>query len=109
MSTLKITLVEPDETVRVLDNVQPGRTLMEVARENNVAGILADCGGSCTCATCHVYVDPPWLDAVGPPDGVEEGVLDMVDNAQPGRSRLSCQIVLRPELDGLKVTVAKVS
>ena len=105
--SLEITFVEPDETVRVLDRVQPGRSLMEVARENNVAGILADCGGSCTCATCHVYVDPPWADAVGPPDGVEAGVLDMVENVQPGRSRLSCQIVLRAELDGLRVTVAQ--
>jgi 2Fe-2S ferredoxin len=107
MSALKVTFVEPDDTVRVLDDVRPGRTLMEVARDHAIAGIPADCGGSCACATCHVHVDPQWVDIVGPPDAIEEGLLDMVDNAQPGRSRLSCQIVLRPEMDGLKVMVAK--
>lgn len=107
MNTLKVTFIEPDETVRELDNVQPGRTLMEIARDHAVAGIPADCGGSCACATCHIYVDPRWVDVVGPPDGIEEGLLDMVGNAQPGRSRLSCQIVLRAEMDGLRVTVAK--
>jgi 2Fe-2S ferredoxin len=107
MSTLKITFVEPDGTVRMLDNVSPGRTLMEIARDNSVVGIPADCGGSCACATCHVHVDPQWVDVVGPPDDIEEGLLDMVENTRPGRSRLSCQVVLRPEMDGLKVTVAK--
>ena len=107
MSTLKVTFVQPDDSVRMLDNAEPGRSLMEVARDNNVVGIPADCGGSCACATCHVYVDPEWAAAVGPPDDIEEGLLEMADNAQPGRSRLSCQIVLRPELDGLTVKVAR--
>lgn len=107
MKTLKVTFVQADDTVRALDNAEPGRSLMEVARANDVVGIPADCGGSCACATCHVYVDPEWVAAVGPPDDIEEGLLEMVDNAQPGRSRLSCQIVLRPELDGLKVRVAR--
>jgi ferredoxin, 2Fe-2S len=107
VKTLKVIFVQPDDTVRALYNVEPGRSLMEVARDNNVVGIPADCGGSCACATCHVYVDPEWVAAVGPPDGIEEGLLEMVDSAQPGRSRLSCQIVLRPELDGLKVQVAR--
>jgi 2Fe-2S ferredoxin len=106
VSTLKVTLAEPDGTVRQLDNVKAGRTLMEVAREAGVAGILADCGGSCACATCHVYVDSDWIDRVGRPDAIEEGLLDMVERANPGRSRLSCQIMLSPELDGLKVMVA---
>ena len=104
---LKIIFVEPDGNVRVLDDVPPGGTLMEIARDNNIAGIPADCGGSCACATCHVHVDPQWIAVVGPPDDIEEGLLDMVDNARPGRSRLSCQIVLRPDMNGLKVTVAK--
>jgi 2Fe-2S ferredoxin len=107
VKTLKVTFVQPDDSVRALDNVTPGRSLMEVARDNNVVGIPADCGGSCACATCHVYIDPQWVAAVGPPDGIEEGLLEMVDGAQPGRSRLSCQIMLRPELDGLKVKVAQ--
>lgn len=107
MSTLRVTLIEPDGTVRQLENLTPGRSLMEVARDNGVAGILADCGGSCACATCHVYIDPEWVDAVGSPDAIEEGLLDMVEKARPGQSRLSCQIVLRPELDGLKAQVAE--
>jgi 2Fe-2S ferredoxin len=79
---------------------------MEVARSHGVKGILADCGGACACATCHVYVDPEWLDAVGPPDDIEAEMLDMVSDVQRDNSRLSCQIKLKPELDGLKVTVA---
>ena len=107
MKTLKVTFVQADDTVRALDNAEPGRSLMEVARANDVVGIPADCGGSCACATCHVYIDPQWVAAVGPPDGIEEGLLEMVAGAHPGRSRLSCQIMLRPELDGLKVKVAQ--
>jgi 2Fe-2S ferredoxin len=106
MSTLRVTFVQPDGVERQIDDITPGRTLMEVGRERGVAGILADCGGSCSCATCHVFVDPEWIDKVGPPNTIEEGVLDMVESAKPRGSRLSCQIELVPELDGLRVTVA---
>ncbi len=102
--TLKVTCIQADGVVRMLDNIEPGRSLMEVARAGAVAGILGDCGGTCACATCHVYVDPEWLAAVGTPDDIEDALLDMVDTRLPN-SRLSCQIQLRPELDGLKVTV----
>jgi 2Fe-2S ferredoxin len=102
---LKVTLIQPDGVVRVLDNIKPGRSLMEVARESGVVGILGDCGGTCACGTCHVYVDDEWVDAVGAPDDIEAALLDMVIDAKAGSSRLSCQITLRSELDGLKVTV----
>jgi 2Fe-2S ferredoxin len=83
-----------------------GQTLMEVAKDKGVEGILADCGGACSCATCHVFVDAEWWDRVGEPDEIEFAMLDMVaDVAQPN-SRLSCQIKLTDALDGLKVTVA---
>src|SRR5262249_9822706 len=101
MSELKVTFVEEDgvpETVAA----EPGQTLMEAAKANGIVGILADCGGSCACATCHVYVDEQWLGAVGAPDEVEAEMLDMVANVKRSNSRLACQIRLRPELDGLK-------
>jgi ferredoxin, 2Fe-2S len=83
-----------------------GQSLMEAAKANGVDGILADCGGACSCATCHVFVDAEWWDRVGAPDEIEFAMLDMVaDVAQPN-SRLSCQIKLTGALDGLKVTVA---
>ena len=104
MSDLKVTFIQADGVVRVLDNIKPGRSVMEVARENGVVGILGDCGGTCACATCHVYVDPEWVKVVGTPDDIEAALLDMV-NAKADNSRLSCQITLRPELDGLTITV----
>ena len=104
MSASKVTCIQADGLVRVLENIEPGRSLMEVARASGVVGILGDCGGTCACATCHVYVDPEWLAAVGVPDDIEDALLDMVDS-RASNSRLSCQIKLRPELDGLKVTV----
>jgi 2Fe-2S ferredoxin len=104
MSEIKVTCIQADGVVRVLENIEPGRSLMEVARASGVVGILGDCGGTCACATCHVYVDPEWLTAVGAPDDIEDALLDMVDS-RASNSRLSCQIKLRPELDGLKVTV----
>lgn len=107
MNTLTVTFVQTDGTERVLESVPSGKTLMEVGRDSGVEGIIADCGGCCDCGTCHVYVDEQWRDIVGSPDDIESGTLDlMVENAEEGRSRLSCQIKLRPELDGLRVTVA---
>ncbi len=104
MSDFKVTCVQTDGVVRVLENIEPGRSLMEVARANNVTGIYGDCGGTCACATCHVYVDSAWVAATGSPDDIEDALLDMVDSRQ-SNSRLSCQIKLGPEFDGLKVTV----
>ena len=103
---IKVTWIQNDGVVRTLENLEPGRSLMEVARDAGVVGILGDCGGACACATCHVYVDPEWLAVVGLPDEIEAATLDGVSSVLRSNSRLSCQIQIRPELDGLKVTVA---
>lgn len=79
-------------------------SVMEAAIDHGVPGIDADCGGCCSCATCHVYVAPEWRDKVGQPEGMEADMLEVHDDRQPG-SRLSCQIPVREELDGLVVTV----
>jgi 2Fe-2S ferredoxin len=81
-----------------------GYTLMEAAVRAGVPNILAECGGACACATCHVVVDPAWVDIVGPPNTMEEQVLGLVEARQPA-SRLSCQVKLKPALDGLVVHV----
>jgi 2Fe-2S ferredoxin len=101
-----ITFIDANGAERVIENAPEGHSLMEVARANGVEGIPGDCGGSCACATCHVYVDAAWRDRVGKPDEVETMTLDMVGNLRP-ESRLSCQIKVRADLDGLKLTVAK--
>lgn len=106
MSAITVTLVQQDGREVVIDNAPPGESLMEVARAHGVDGILGDCGGGCACATCHVYVDPNWREIVGPPDEIEAMTLDMVSEITRDNSRLSCQIRIAPELDGLRVTVA---
>jgi ferredoxin, 2Fe-2S len=81
-----------------------GVSVMETAVRNGVPGIEGECGGAMSCATCHVHVAPDWADAVGEPSGEESELLEAVDDLSE-RSRLGCQIQLRPELDGLEVTV----
>ena len=76
---------------------------MEGAIRNNVPGIDADCGGACACATCHVYVDDDWVDKLPPPELEENDMLDTAHDLQEN-SRLSCQIKVTEELDGLIVT-----
>lgn len=106
MGSITVTFVQVDGAEKTVADIELGESLMQVARANGVEGILGDCGGGCACATCHVYVDAQWQAVVGPPDDVESGALDMVSDVQRSNSRLSCQIVASPELDGLKVTVA---
>jgi len=77
-----------------------GATAMEAAVRNGVPGIVAECGGPCACATCHVYVDAAWVEKVGEPSEMEEGMLDFASDVRP-TSRLSCQIKLTADLDGL--------
>lgn len=98
-----ITYIEFDGEEQVL-NVEPGASVMQGAMRNSVRGILADCSGSCLCATCHVYVDPAWLDKVGSKSETEELLLEEVFNAQ-FNSRLSCQIKITEDMDGLVVRV----
>ncbi|MBN9048369.1 MAG: 2Fe-2S iron-sulfur cluster binding domain-containing protein [Rhizobiales bacterium] len=79
-----------------------GATVMETAIKNNVPEIEAECGGACSCATCHVYVDEDWREKVGGPSPMEEDMLDFGYDVRPN-SRLSCQIKITADLDGLKV------
>jgi ferredoxin, 2Fe-2S len=81
-----------------------GISLMAAAVQNGVHGIVAKCGGACACATCHVYVDPAWLPKLAPREDMEEGMLESAWEPRDN-SRLSCQILLTPDLDGLEVTV----
>ncbi|WP_011580749.1 MULTISPECIES: 2Fe-2S iron-sulfur cluster-binding protein [Chelativorans] len=81
-----------------------GSTLMQNAVRNGVPGIEAECGGACACATCHVYVDEAWAEIVGPPEPMEEDMLDFAYDVRP-TSRLSCQVRVREELDGLTVRI----
>ncbi len=99
----KITFITADETVYDTD-AETGSTVMENAIRNQVPGIEAECGGACACATCHVYVDDAWTAVVGEPSPMEEDMLDFGYDVRP-TSRLSCQIRVRDELDGLVVRV----
>ncbi len=99
----KITYVDHAGTERTVEG-SVGATVMETALRNNVPGIDAECGGACACATCHVYVDDAWTDTVGSPEAMEEDMLDFAYDVRPN-SRLSCQIRVRDELDGLVVHV----
>jgi 2Fe-2S ferredoxin len=99
----KITYIEHDGTEHAID-VKPGLTVMEGAVKNNIPGIDADCGGACACATCHVYVNEEWLAKTGERSAMEESMLDFAEAVQDN-SRLSCQIKVSDELDGLVVTM----
>ena len=98
----KITYIENNGKEHTVD-VQNGLTVMEGAVQNDIPGIDADCGGSMACATCHVYVDDKWFDKI---PKAEDAEIDMIDMAfEPKKnSRLSCQIIVNEELDGLEVT-----
>jgi len=97
----KITYIEHNGTSHTVDAVV-GESVMRGAVDNNVPGIDADCGGECACATCHVYVEPDWISKTGSRTEMEESMLSFA-NATAENSRLSCQIVVTPELDGLVV------
>ena len=97
----KITFIEHDGTTHMVE-IPLGWSLMEGAVKNSVPGIDADCGGCCACATCHVYVDPAWIAALLPKSDMEEAMLDFALVAAPN-SRLSCQLRVTPEMDGLVV------
>jgi 2Fe-2S ferredoxin len=99
----KITFIEHDGTEHVVD-AEVGMTVMEAAIKNQVPGIEAECGGACSCATCHVYVDEVWREPTGEPQEMEEDMLDFAFDVRPN-SRLSCQIKVTEALDGLVVRV----
>lgn len=97
----KITYIEFDGTEHVVD-VKSGLSVMEGAVKNNIPGIDADCGGACACATCHVYVEPDWLDRTGERSDMEQSMLSFAAVTQDN-SRLSCQVSVSDALDGLVV------
>ena len=98
----KITYIDNEGNSKTID-VENGLSVMEGAIQNNIPGIDADCGGSMACATCHVYVEEKWLSKL---PKAEDAEVDMIDMAfEPKKnSRLSCQIIINDELDGLEVT-----
>ena len=91
---------------RIEADVSAGNTVMEGALDNGVAGILAECGGACACATCHAYVADAWLSRLEPLEDMEDAMLDTAVERRPN-SRLMCQIELTPELDGIEIFVAR--
>ncbi len=98
---VKITYIEHDGTPHEIE-AEEGQSVMEAAIQNMVPGIDADCGGACACATCHVYVEAAWQEKTGKSESMEESMLDFAQEKQEN-SRLSCQIKVTKELDGLVV------
>lgn len=98
-----VTYIEANGREHRVD-VVAGRTLMQAAIGNGVPGILGECGGSCSCATCHGYIDAQWLDRLPAISETEECMLDGVPERQEN-SRLCCQIALSDALDGIVVTL----
>ncbi|NGY03956.1 2Fe-2S iron-sulfur cluster-binding protein [Solimonas terrae] len=97
----KILFIAHDGKEHLVDGAS-GQNLMQIATDNMVPSILGDCGGVCSCATCHGYVDPAWIDKLGPKSEEEEMMLDGALNTEP-TSRLTCQIVMNDALDGIVV------
>lgn len=98
-----VTFIQPDGTREAVE-AEIGYSLMEAATLNGIRGIEAECGGACSCATCHVHVDAEWLARLVEMEPMEDAMLDAANDRQAS-SRLSCQIEVTDELDGLTVTV----
>lgn len=101
---IRVNFTGADGVFHAIDT-DPGWSLMQVAVNNNVAGIVAECGGACACATCHVYIAEEDLERTGTVSEVEDVMLEIVEERRP-TSRLSCQIQIDHPLDGLTVTAA---
>ena len=101
----KITYVDHDGTEHTVE-VEDGLSVMEGALENGVPGIDADCGGACSCATCMVYVPAEWMAKLPAKDSLEETMLGFSDHTNES-SRLSCQLRVGPDLEGLRITMPK--
>jgi len=99
----KINFIGPDGKQYEVE-AKIGQTLMEAALKAMVPGIVAECSGACSCATCHVYVDDQWLDKTGKPSEMEEDMLDFAIDVRPN-SRLSCQIKITGEMDGMIIEI----
>jgi 2Fe-2S ferredoxin len=99
-----ITYIEFNGAERTID-VAVGHTVMEGGRDAGIEGIVAECGGACSCSTCHVYIHPDWVDRLPPMESMEADMLDFAPAVDPARSRLGCQIRVTAALDGLVVHV----
>lgn len=97
----KVTFIEHGGAVHTIETTG-GQSLMQVAMSNRVPGIIADCGGSCSCATCHVYVDPQWAEKIPAPTSAEKDMIECALHVQEN-SRLSCQIELGEATDGIVI------
>lgn len=97
----KITYIEADGTEYTVD-VKNGESVMQAAVDNDISGIVAECGGACACATCHCYIDEQWTDKIPSAKDLEQDMLECAAEPQDN-SRLSCQITVTDELDGLIV------
>ena len=102
----KITYITYAGEEHVVD-VPPGDTLMRGAKDNNIPGIDADCGGACVCGTCHVYIDPSWWERLSTRTEIETATIEFSSDVQEN-SRLACQIKISEELDGLVVRMPEV-
>jgi 2Fe-2S ferredoxin len=100
----RITYVQQDGTTDVVD-VPVGHTIMEGARDAGIKGILAECGGACSCSTCHVYVAPGWVERMPPVEAMEEDMLDFAWEVDREQSRLSCQLRVTADFDGLVIKI----
>jgi 2Fe-2S ferredoxin len=101
---MKATWIQPDGRSTTL-NVPEGTSLMQAAVAHGVAGVVGECGGSMSCATCHVVVDPAWAERAGEPGPFEEDMLDITEADRQPTSRLSCQIRMIAALDGIVLRV----
>ena len=100
-----VVFVDSDDNRKEV-SVDVGYTVMEAAVNNGIDAILAECGGACACATCHSYIDPAWVSKLPPMDDMEDSMLDAAYERK-NNSRLTCQIEMTEELDGLVVHVAE--
>ena len=104
MSTITLHLQDADGRERAFPG-RTGKSLMQAAVSAGIDGIAADCGGSLSCATCHVFVDAAWAARLPPASADERAMLEMTATPHDARSRLSCQITLTAALDGLRATL----
>lgn len=101
---MKANWILPDGTT-ITAEVREGQNLMEAAVANNVPRVVGECGGSLSCATCHVYIAPDWAAKTGDVGEFEDAMLDVAEAERQSTSRLSCQIKMNADLDGLTLIV----
>ena len=109
MGKVAVTLIDAQGIKHEIQDIDAGLSLMEISKQNGVTGVVGECGGAAACGTCHLYVDPDWLDRLPEPDSIELDMLEMLEDTRRDNSRLGCQIKLSQSLSGLKATVAPAS